>query len=197
MWQVGLEVRKDMTATVLRKKARSEKDGRIAARLLGIANVLDGMDRDAAARTVGMTRQTLRDWVRRYNDEGIQGLRNRPKGHPPRALTPEQEREIDTLVSQPPQHKTLVRWRCVDVKAEIERRFGVVLHENSVGNLLRRLGFRRLSVRPLHPEGDLEAQEAFKKTSLQKSRKSCLSTQKASSSNSGSRTKPAWVKKAR
>ena len=48
MWQLGIEVRKDVTGAVLRKKARSEKDGRVASRLLGIANILDGMDRDAA-----------------------------------------------------------------------------------------------------------------------------------------------------
>ena len=197
MWQEAIEVRKDITAAALRKKARSEKDGLVASRLLGIANILDGMDRDAAARAAGMTRQTLRDWVHRYNGEGIEGLRNRPKGHPPRALTPEQEREIDALVSQPPKDKALVRWRCVDVKAEIERKFGVVLHENSVGNLLRRLGFRRLSVRPLHPEGDLEAQEAFKKTSLSAWQKSCPPAPLEKPLSSGSKTKPASGKKAR
>jgi transposase len=196
MWQEAIEVRKDITAAVLRKKARSEKDGLVASRLLGIANILDGMDRDAAARAAGMTRQTLRDWVHRYNGEGIEGLRNRPKGHPPRALTLEQEREIDALVSQPPKDKTLVRWRCVDVRAEIERKFGVVLHENSVGNLLRRLGFRRLSVRPLHPEGDFEAQEAFKKTSLPAWRKSCPPVPPEKPLSSGSKTKPASGKKA-
>ena len=33
MWKVGIEVRQDMTAVVLQKKARSERDGRVAARL--------------------------------------------------------------------------------------------------------------------------------------------------------------------
>ena len=173
VWQVGLKVRKDISATVLRKQARSEKDGRVASRLLGIANILDGMDRDQAARTVGMTRQTLRDWVRHYNEEGIEGTRNKLKGRPKRALTREQEQEIDALVTKSPEG-TLVRWRCVEVQGEIEKRFGVVLHERSVGKLLRRLGFRRLSVRPINPETDLEAQEDFKKTLPPRSQKSSL-----------------------
>jgi transposase len=196
MWQVGIEVRKDMTAAVLRKKARGEKDGRAAARLLGIANILDGMDRDLAARAAGMTRQTLRDWVVRYNAEGIVGLRNKPKGHRNRALTPEQEREIETLVTAPP-HGTLVRWRRVDIQNEIEKRFGIIVHENTIGTWLRRLGFRRISVRPLHPETDAEAQAAFKKTSPPRSRKSCPTTPKTSPLSSGSRTKPALGKKVR
>jgi len=60
MWQTGLEVRRDISAVVLRKKARQEKDGRVASRLFGIANALDGVRRDDAARQAGMTRQTLR-----------------------------------------------------------------------------------------------------------------------------------------
>jgi len=38
----------------------------------------EGMDRASVARLAGMDRQTLRDWVHRYNAEGIAGLCNRP-----------------------------------------------------------------------------------------------------------------------
>ena len=59
----------------------------------------------------------------------------------------------------------VVRWRRIDLKHRIEAEFGVVMHERTVGKHLAALGFRRLSVRPQHPESDPEAQEAFKKTS--------------------------------
>ena len=196
MWKVGVEVRKDMTAAVLRKRARGEKNGRVAARMLGIANVLDGMERGAAARAAGMDRQTLCAWVHRYNKEGIEGLRNRPQGCPPRCLTNEQEKEVETFAAQAPEGR-LVRWRRADIKAEIEKRFGVVLHERSVGKLLHRLGFRRISVRPLHPQNDPEAVEAFKKTSPSAWRKSSPNTLAGKPSSSGSRTKRGLVKKAR
>jgi hypothetical protein len=45
----------------------------LACRLLGLANVLDGMSREQAARQAGMDRQTLRDWVIRFNAEGVEG----------------------------------------------------------------------------------------------------------------------------
>lgn len=163
MWKVGIEVRQDMTAVVLRKKARSERDGRVAARLLGIANILDGMDRTSAARAAGMDRQTLCDWVHRYNQDGLAGLRNRPKGRPERRLTLAQEQEIGEMVSKAPPGN-LVRWRCADVQAEIKKRYKVVLHESTVGHLLHRLGFCRMSVRPIHPKNIPEALETFKKT---------------------------------
>lgn len=164
MSRSGIEVRRDMTSTVLRKQARKEKDGLIASRLLAIANILAGMDRKTAAQAAGMDRQTLRDWVLRYNLEGLSGLRHRPKGRPRRRLSAVQEQEIGQFVLNPPPGD-LVRWRCVDVKAEIEKRYGVVLHERSVGKLLHRLGFRRMSVRPVHPKNDPEAISSFKKTS--------------------------------
>jgi transposase len=59
----------------------------------------------------------------------------------------------------------VVRWRRVDLQRKIDERFGVSMHERTVGKQLAALGFRRLSVRPQHPKSDPEAQEAFKKTS--------------------------------
>ena len=55
-----------------------------------------------------------------------------------------------------------MRWRCKDLQARIARAFQVRFHERTVGKLLRKLRFRRLSVRPQHPESDVAAQAAFK-----------------------------------
>jgi len=184
----GLEVRQDISAVVLRKKARQEKDGKVVARLFGIAAVLDGISRGEAARQAGMNRQTLCDWIHQYNDKGVEGLRDRPKGHAPRALTPEQEKKLEAIVEQTPEG-TLIRWRRVDLKTVIEKEFGVTYHERSVGKVLSRMGFVRLSVRPLHPEANLEEQEAFKKTSLPRLPKSFPITQPEKRSSSGSKTK--------
>ena len=74
----ALVIRDDISSEELRRRARQESDGRVAARLFAIANALEGMDRASAARLAGMDRQTLRDWVHRYNEEGIAGLSNRP-----------------------------------------------------------------------------------------------------------------------
>src|SRR6266403_455503 len=146
-----------------------------------------------------MDRQTLRDWVHRYNAEGLAGLRSRqPMGPRPR-LTTEQQAELAALVEagpDPEQHG-VVRWRRVDLRDELERRFGVKLHERSVGKVLPKLGYRRLSVRPRHPQADEAAQQAFKKTSPRRSRHSFPSTPKTRRSKSGSRTKPASVSKVR
>ena len=70
--------------------------------MLALALVLEGASREEAARAAGMDRQTLRDWVHRYNDEGLAGLHDRHRsGRKPR-LTPEQEAELATAVEQGP-----------------------------------------------------------------------------------------------
>src|SRR3954466_5971958 len=76
---VAVPITTGRTPAELRALARRERDGRVSARLLALANALDGMSRDRAARAAGMDRQTLRDWVHRYNAEGVEGLRDRPR----------------------------------------------------------------------------------------------------------------------
>ena len=81
----ALTIRRDRTPAMLRKLSKMEEDARVARRMLAIANALDGMDRKAAAQAAGMDRQALRDWVIRYNAQGIDGLRDRwGSGRPPR-----------------------------------------------------------------------------------------------------------------
>ncbi len=82
--------RMELTAVVLRRAAGKTKDARAARRMLAIALVLEGVDRTTAAQTCGMDRQTLRDWVHRYNAEGLSGLVNRTVPHRPRRLAPAQ-----------------------------------------------------------------------------------------------------------
>ena len=102
----------------------------------------------------GWARQTLRDWVHRYNREGLAGLTDRHGDvGPKRFLSSEQEAEVATWVRRGPDlaEHGVVRWRRADLARAIEATFGVVLAERSISNVLRRLGFRRLVARPAIP----------------------------------------------
>lgn len=158
--------RTGLSAADLRAAARRTEDSDQARRLLALALVMEGSTRTAAARSAGMDRQTLRDWVIRYNAEGVEGLRDRPRSGRPGQLSAEQLAELARLVEAGPDIDVhgVVRWRCVDLQAQIKQRFEVEISERHVGRLLKRLKFTRLSVRPRHIEADEAAQEAFKKT---------------------------------
>ena len=159
--------RLELDAGALRREATHCRDAKAARRMLALALILEGASREDAARHAGMDRQTLRDWVHRYNAEGLAGLHDRPRsGRKPR-LTPEQGAELAAAVYQGPDadRDGVVRRRRVDLQALIEARFAVRLHERSVGKVLRRLGFARLSGRPKHPRADEAAQGAFRQAS--------------------------------
>jgi transposase len=192
-------MRDDLSASDLRQAAARCEDSAQARRALALALVLEGKSRTEAARSSGMDRQTLRDWVHRYNETGLEGLRNRPNlGAPPRKLAAEQEQQIAEWVRQGPdaeRHK-VVRWRLIDLRDEIAAKFGVALHERSVGKLMKRLKFSHVSARPRHPEQDAAAQEAHKKTSTPASLPLSQSAPGASRSSSGGRTKPASASRA-
>jgi transposase len=191
--------RKDHTAEELRAAARRSDDVAAARRMLSLALVLEGKSRSEAANSCGMDRQSLRDWVHRYNAEGVEGLHNRTApGAKPR-LSPEQERAVAELVRNGPDLAVhgVVRWRRVDLAWVIEQRYGVKLAERSVGDLLRRLGFRRISVRPRCPKQDAAAQEAHKKTFPIWSAPASPRMHGASRSSSGGRMRLASVSRAR
>jgi transposase len=156
--------REVMSAAELRREAARSRDASAARRMLAIALVLDGQSREAAAEACGMDRQTLRDWVHRYNAEGIAGLVNRRAPGPTPRLSAEQEAAVDRWVEEGPslERDGVVRWRCRDLQERIAREFAVSLHERTVGKLLHKLRFRRLCVRPQHPRSDPAAQAAFK-----------------------------------
>ena len=159
--------RSDLSAADLRAEARRAKDGDQACRLVALAFVLEGARRAVAARAGGMDRQTLRGWVIRYNEAGVAGLRDLPRsGRRPR-LNAAQLAELARLVEDGPdiEEHGVVRWRCVDLQAQIKARFNVDISERHVGRILGQLRLTRLSVRPRHPQTDEAAQQAFKKTS--------------------------------
>ena len=160
-------IRTDFSAAELRRLAARSKHANQSRRLLSLAAVLDGMSREEAARIGGMDRQTLRDWVHRFNAEGPDGLKDiRSKGHPPR-LAPDQLTALAEIAETGPDRAKdgVVRWRRVDLKRVIEERFGVVYHERTIGKLLKQLGFSHISARPRHPGQKAETIAAFKKTS--------------------------------
>ena len=160
-------MRSELSATDLREAAADTGNAKAARRMLAIALVLEGWSRQAAAEACAMDRQTLRDWVHRYNEGGLAGLQNLPRRHGPAPrLSAEQQAKLAEWVEQGPdlERDGVVRWRCVDLQQRIKAEFAIELHESTVGKWLHRLDFTRLQPRPYHPKKDAAAQEALKKT---------------------------------
>jgi transposase len=111
----------------LRALATRSDDAAQARGLLAIAMVQEGTSRLDAARQAGMDRQSLRDWVHRYNETGVAGLVSRKPPGATAKLTAAQMAELREWVLAGPDPKIhkVIRWRCVDLRREVARRFAV------------------------------------------------------------------------
>ena len=164
----AVAIRTDIEAAELRRLARLGDDGRVSARLLGLAHVLDGMSRAAAALAAGMDRQTLRDWVHRFNTEGVAGLRDQPRPGRPVWLTEGQQATLKAIVLRgpDPDRDGVSAWRIVDLCRIAEERFGATYREGGMLRLVKSLDLSWQKTRPSHPKADRAAQERFKKGAL-------------------------------
>ena len=161
-----IAVRIDYTADQLRRLARRTKDVAQARRLLAIAAVLDGASRAEAAKTGGMDRQTLRDWVIRFNEQGPDGLTNIPSPGVPPKLDAEHRAFLGRLVEEGPIPAIhgVVRWRACDLVALLHEEFGVSVSDDTIYRTLKDMGFAHVSARPKAYRQDAQAIEAFKKS---------------------------------
>jgi transposase len=164
---VAIALRDDYSASQVRRLAAVAKDGAQARRLLSIAAVYDGMSRTDAAMIGGMDRQTLRDWVHRFNEAGPEGLLNRKSSGAPSKLNPDQRRALAAIVEQgpiPAIHE-VVRWRLLDLKQWIWDEFAIELDQSTVSRELKALGFVKMTARPQHQAQNEYVLDDFKKVS--------------------------------
>lgn len=161
----ALPIRDDRSPAELRRLARRERDGRVSARLVALADALDGLPREAAARLAGMTGQTLRDWVLRYTAGGLEGLADRPRRGRPCALDAGQQatRKARVLRGPDPARDGGRGWRLADLRRIVHERFGVAHAETGRLRLVKGLNLSRQTARPRHPRAARKAQAGFKR----------------------------------
>jgi len=161
--------RQDLSISQLRAEAARTAD---ASRRGGFLAICHGAGWSFAA--VGRAGQchgpaTLRDWVHRYNADGLAGLADRPRpGRQPRLARSPAERSGEVgwktaLTSRPMAWCAGAVLTCVTA---LPPNSMFICMSAASASLLKKLNFSSMSVRPVHPQSDLEAQEAFKKTSL-------------------------------
>jgi len=162
----AIALRTDYSSKELRSLARRVKNAGQARRLLAIAAVLDGALREDAAMVGGMDRQTLRDWVLRFNEQGPEGLINKSAPGAPCKLGKRHMAFLARLVEEGPIPAVhgVVRWRACDLIMLLHEEFGVSVSDDTVYRALKKLGFAHVSARPKAYRQDSDAVEAFKKS---------------------------------
>ena len=181
----------------LRCEARAQRDARMRIRLQAVLLAKQGRTAEEIAAALDASRRPVQEWVRRYNQSGVEGLRRRPgQGRREKLSGEERDRLCARIEAAPRQEDEVCTLRGNDIQRILQKEFGKLYHLNGVYALLHRLGYSCLMPRPRHPRADPEAQEVFKKKSWRKSKPPARRILR-SGSRSGSRTKPASASRAR
>ena len=164
---IAIPLRRDFDAPGLRRLARSSKDANQARRLLALAAIYAGGTRTQAAEMGGVGLQIVRDWVVRFNADGPSGLLDRKAPGQPALLDEGHRRALAKLIEAGPIPAVhgIVRWRLVDLAQWVWEEFRITVSETTLGRVLHKMGYRKLSARPRHHAQNLEALAAFKKSS--------------------------------
>ncbi len=177
--RVATELRGDFDGPALRRLAKASRHAGQARRLLALAAIYDGSSRGDAACLGDVGRQTIRDWVLRFNARGPEGLIDaKAPGH--QATLGEAERRAlkEVVEAGPiPAVHGVVRWRLKDLVQWLFETFRLSVSETTMSRELKKLGYAKLSARPRHYAQNEETLDAFKKTSRpswQKSRRAFL-----------------------
>src|SRR5277367_3016436 len=182
--------RSEPGAAELRRLARRES-GRVCQRVLLIANMLEGMEHEEAARLAGLSRSAAYEWHNRYEEDGLEGLRDRPRpGRQPRvdspgSTAPGRQPRVDSPGSTAPGRQPrvdaatsarlkdrivagaelardgVVAFRGVDAQRILKEEFAIECSLSSTYRLLHRMQLSWLAPRPRHPEADATAQAEF------------------------------------
>lgn len=164
---IAVPLRRDFDATGLRRLARNSKDAKQARRLLALATIYAGGTRTQAAEVGGVGLQIVRDWVVRFNADGPAGLLDRKAPGQPALLNNTHRRALAEMIEAGPIPAVhgVVRWRLVDLAQWIWEEFRITVSETTLGRVLNKMGYRKLSARPRHHAQNRDAVAAFKKIS--------------------------------
>ena len=137
--------------------ARERKRG------LAIAHVMEGMSRGEAGRVTGQTDQAVKDAIKRYNSEGLAGLKDRPHPGRPRKLDAGRRQELHDIALKGPDVEAahLSAYTREDLAKIAEKKWGVMYAVTSIGRILKESGLSRQKMRPSHPKKDQRPSRLF------------------------------------
>lgn len=179
----------------LRCLARMEREAGMRVRVQAIVLAMKNRPSTEIARTLDVGTRSVQEWVRRYNQGGVDALRRRTGQGRPCWLSNEQRARLcDRLDAGAKEQDEVCTLRGADIQRLIQVEFGKLYKLNGIYDLLHRLGYSCLMPRPKHRKGNPEAQSAFKKTSSHRWRPSVRPIP-TRTSKYGSRMKHASVNK--
>src|SRR5258708_39666664 len=113
-----------------------------------------------------MDRQTLRDWVIRFNEQGADGLINIPSPGMPPKLNAIHTAFLARIVEEGPIPAIhgVVRWRACQLIMPLREEFWLSLSDDTTYPAPKNVNISHLNARPTASQQNHEAMYPFKKT---------------------------------
>jgi len=160
-----MNVKSHHASSQLLKMYKTESNSRLAHRIHGIYLAYNGHTCAEIMKITGAGRRTIQQWVEKYNDGGIEELKDKPRPGQPTKLPRDMEEQFrQRIASGPSKQDGVYVLNGPAIKRLLEREFGVIYSLWGVYDLLHRLGYSCLCPRPQHEKADPKAQQEFKKT---------------------------------
>jgi transposase len=162
---MSVVIRKDISIDVIYQNARVEKRAKVRSRMLGIAAILEGRKRADAAKIAGVTINVMRVWVRRFNEQGFDGLAGKKyPGCPPTWANDHLNFLRDKILAGAVfERDKRITYRLEDFQAALSEKFGIKFGISTIWYKLQDLGLSWITPRQQHPKSDPIVQEEFKK----------------------------------
>jgi len=165
--EVAMNVKPHYTSSQLLKMYKTQPNHRLARRIHGVYLAQKGHTCPEIMQITGASRRAIQQWAQKYNNGGIEALKDKPRPGKPTTLPRRMEKKFCHRIAQGPSKQDGVSvLNGPAIKHLLEREFGVVYSLWGVYDLLHRLGYSCLCPRPQHEKADPQAHDELKKTSL-------------------------------
>lgn len=140
-----------------------ETNGRMRVRLMALSHIKEGANNSQTARNLHISRRIVNEWVKRFYEQGLEGLLEEPRSGRPCKLTKQQLAQLSEYVRNNSVKENGGRLKAQTIVTYIAQEFQVKYCVFNIYRLLHQLGFSWITSRSKHPKQSEEVQEDFKK----------------------------------
>ena len=144
--------------------AKKESDKSIYQRLMMLAYLKEGMSKTQVSRLTFTAPDRVYAWLKRFREQGIEGLRDKPGSGRPSLLDRSAYDALQQKIEDSQSSLSGGRLRGEGMIQLVKDESGVEYTLSGIYRLMKAIGMSWVSTRSKHPKQDKQAQQQFKKT---------------------------------
>jgi transposase len=167
---------KGYTSEDIKALIKSDECIGLGIRLFAVYQVSLGQSSRKVEEIFHTSFKQVTNWVHRFEQGGIEGLKDKPGRGRKSSLSEEQRKELAELLekeSPVTYGYNTETWTGPMLIDWIKNKFGVEFKKAQIYNIINQLGFSHQKAKGVYPEADPKAQEQFKDSLKKTSRESC------------------------